>query len=146
MALPYTICFCRYDDRVLMLYRNRPPNQQRWNGLGGKLKMHETPLSCIQREIMEEAEIDLHLAQQLRFAGIVTWAAGIGNQTDSSVGMYAFIADLPLDWPIWEGERTTPEGLLCWIAWAPFGRKFMVWASRVVARRVDFFQRDHWHR
>jgi 8-oxo-dGTP diphosphatase len=111
--LPYTICFCRRGDRILMLYRNKPPYQQLWNGLGGKLKMHETALACIQREILEEADIDLQMIQRLHFAGIVTWAAG-ANKTDSSKGMYAFIADLPQEWPIWEGERQTAEGLLCW--------------------------------
>ena len=30
MLLPYTICFCRYDDRVLMLYRDKPPNRHLW--------------------------------------------------------------------------------------------------------------------
>ena len=27
MALKYTICFCRCRDRVLLVHRNRPPNQ-----------------------------------------------------------------------------------------------------------------------
>ncbi len=53
MSLLYTICFCRCADKVLMLYRNRPPNQNHWNGLGGKIQVGETPLECAQREILE---------------------------------------------------------------------------------------------
>ncbi len=90
-----------------MLYRANPPNQHLWNGLGGKLRQQETPISCIQREVMEEARISLHPRQHLRFAGIVTWPM-------SSQGMYAYIADLPQEYAVWEGERNTPEGLLSW--------------------------------
>src|ERR1700738_2820489 len=75
-SLLYTICFCFQGDSVLMLFRNKPPNAQRWNGLGGKFQPGETPLMCVQREIMEEAGIDLHLAERLHFAGIVTWGSG----------------------------------------------------------------------
>ncbi len=113
MLLPYTICFCRYGDRVLMLYRNKHPNAQRWNGLGGKLQENETPLTCVQREILEEAGIDLRMAKDLRFVGIVTWNVGV-DPTSPSRGMYAFVADLPSEELTWKGNRATPEGLLCW--------------------------------
>ncbi len=113
MSLRYTICFCCCADKVLMLYRNRPPNQNHWNGLGGKIQVGETPLECVQREILEEANIDLNSIILLRFAGIVTWPVG-ADATASSSGMFAFIADLPPDWPTWEGNRMIPEGTLCW--------------------------------
>ncbi len=73
----------------------------------------ETPLACVQREILEEAEIDLGMAHHLHYAGIVTWNVGSDLLLPTG-GMYAFIADLPSNWPIWEGERETLEGLLCW--------------------------------
>jgi len=113
VSLPYTICFCCCADKVLMLYRYRPPNQNRWNGLGGKIQISESPIECVQREILEEANIDLTMASILRFAGIVTWPDGV-DITAKSSGMYAFTAVLPPDWPIWEGDHITPEGLLCW--------------------------------
>ena len=110
--LPYTICFCLCGDQVLMLYRSKPPNTCRWNGLGGKIEADETPLMNIHREMMEEAEIDLHHAQELRFAGIVTWAI-LDDPLSVSGGMYAFLARFPSDFPIWP-DRATPEGLLSW--------------------------------
>jgi len=112
-SLLYTICFCFQGDSVLMLFRNKPPNAQRWNGLGGKFQPGETPLACIQREIKEEAGIDLHLAERLHFAGIVTWGSGV-DPTSASTGMYAFIAHFPPTFPTWQGERIMPEGILCW--------------------------------
>ena len=96
-----------------MLFRNRPPNQGRWNGLGGKLDADETPLAGIYREVMEEAGIDLAQAESVRFAGLVTWPNG-ADPTRPSQGMYAFVARLPLDFPIWADERVTPEGRLVW--------------------------------
>ncbi len=54
MLLPYTICFCLRGEQVLMLYRSKPPNAQRWNGLGGRIEEGETPLVCVQREIFLE--------------------------------------------------------------------------------------------
>src|SRR5438552_1022627 len=94
-----------------MLYRKRPPNQFLWNGLGGKLQKDETPLLCVQREVLEEANIDLHMAHRLRFTGIVTW--DLDSNTASS-GMYAFVADFQQASVTWEGDREVPEGLLCW--------------------------------
>jgi 8-oxo-dGTP diphosphatase len=118
IAFPYTICFCYRGDLLLMLYRNRPPNQGRWNGLGGKIQPGGTPLVCMQREMREEAGIDLAQSPSCRFAGIVTWPSG-ADSTSPSKGMYAFLAELPPEAEIWEGERDTPEGRLCWkpLAW-----------------------------
>lgn len=101
-----------------MLYRRYAPNRQRWNGLGGKLETGESPLACVHRELWEEAEIDLRMAQCLHYAGIVTWNVGTDLLSPTG-GMYAFVAHLSPDWPIWKGEHETPEGLLCWkpVAW-----------------------------
>lgn len=57
MELPYTICFCCCEQRVLMLHRAFPPNAQLWNGLGGSIESGETPLRSVQREMQEEAGI-----------------------------------------------------------------------------------------
>jgi 8-oxo-dGTP diphosphatase len=100
-----------------MLYRKKPPNAARWNGLGGRIEAGETPLESIKREMMEEAAIDLDLAQELRFAGLVTWAPGV-DPTRPSGGMYTFLARLPPDFPLWP-DRSMNEGLLSWkaLAW-----------------------------
>jgi 8-oxo-dGTP diphosphatase len=113
MRLPYTICFCCCGDAVLMLYRYWPPARHRWNGLGGRREGDELPLPCIYREVWEEAGIDLRAADDVRFAGTVTWPVG-ADPTGLSRGMYAFVAVLPLDWPRWEGTRDSPEGQLRW--------------------------------
>lgn len=110
--LPYTLCFCRCGDAVLMLYRARPPVAYQWNGVGGKIEPGETPLACVWREVEEETGLDLRAAEAVRFAGLVRWGPGgaIGHRT----GMYVFIADLVPGYPIWEDERLVPEGCLSW--------------------------------
>jgi 8-oxo-dGTP diphosphatase len=113
-SLPYTICFCLRGDQVLMLYRNNPPNKGRWNGLGGKIEEGESPLASIHREMMEEASIDLREAQEVRFAGLVTWTF-LNDQARSNRGMYAFLARLAPDFPLTPDCPTT-EGLLSWKA------------------------------
>ena len=109
LDLKYTICFCRVNGKVLMVYRYREPNKDLWNGLGGKLEPGEKAKESVIREMKEEADIDISKAKDLFFAGIVTW-----NKDDARVGMYAFVADLPDDFLIWNKERETPEGLLAW--------------------------------
>ena len=117
LSLPYTLCFCLRGSQVLMLYRNKPPNAARWNGLGGRIEDGESVRACIRREVMEEAGIDLACAQELRFGGLVTWALG-DDPTRPSTGMYTFLALLPPDLPL-ESDRLIDEGLLAWkeLAW-----------------------------
>lgn len=70
--LPFKISvliFVRHrDGRELLLCRKKPPNQDCWSPIGGKLEMPsgESPLECACREVEEEiglrvAESDLHL-------------------------------------------------------------------------------------
>jgi 8-oxo-dGTP diphosphatase len=110
-GIPYTICFVRCEDSVLMLLRSRPPNAGLWNGLGGKISPGEAPLDCVRREVLEEAGIDLQ-TDGLRFEGVVRWASGV-DPTGPSTGMYAFVAEMP-DGSVRREPRETPEGLLSW--------------------------------
>ncbi len=109
LKLRYTLCFCIQDDLILMLYRNREPNKNFWNGLGGKIEISETPEDAVKREIMEEANINLGDATTLHFAGIVGWT----SEENKSEGMYVFIADFPSDY-ILDIKKETQEGILEW--------------------------------
>ena len=117
--IPYTICFCRCGDLVMMLRRLRPPNAGLWNGLGGKISPGETPLDCVRREVLEESGIDLRSPGDLRFAGVVRWDAGV-DPTGPSTGMHAFVAELPDGRSVREDERKVTEGTLSWkpVGWA----------------------------
>jgi 8-oxo-dGTP diphosphatase len=94
-----------------MLRRVNPPNAYHWNGLGGKIEIGETPIACVQREIIEESNIDLSQASSLFFAGIITWGLHNGNPEK---GMYIFLAHLTRDQAEQIHELETPEGLITW--------------------------------
>lgn len=99
-----------------MLHRTFPPNAQLWNGLGGKIEAGETPLVSVQREIQEEAGINLRDASSLFFAGITTWGL---TDHEPEKGMYVFIAQLSSQQAERIHSSQTPEGLITWkpLAW-----------------------------
>src|SRR5258708_896512 len=110
--LPYTICFCIDNNNVLMLYRNKAPNKNLWNGIGGKIEPNENPEESIIREVKEEAGIDLKNTNALRFAGIVTWENTKRTETHTQ-GMYTYIAQCPIQSTNWN-KKEINEGILEW--------------------------------
>ncbi|MBM7663112.1 ADP-ribose pyrophosphatase YjhB (NUDIX family) [Bacillus mesophilus] len=47
MVIPYTICFIKKNEELLMLYRMKSPNLHKWNGVGGKIEIGENPLQSV---------------------------------------------------------------------------------------------------
>lgn len=76
-ALPYRIAALCYlfDERgrVLLLHRIKPPNRHLYSPIGGKLEqaLGESPAACAQREIMEEAGVEVAI-EDLHLTGIVS--------------------------------------------------------------------------
>lgn len=88
MDITFTLCFIKYNEKYLMLFRQKQPNQYRWNGVGGKIEAGENPTESCLREIEEETGIAKVSSITLR--GIVTWNDVSWNNTG---GMYVFIAE-----------------------------------------------------
>lgn len=132
VSLPFTICFLIQESNVLLIKRIKKPWINHWNGVGGKLREGESPLSCIIRETREETGIDLTKAKKTMFTGIVTWQGAAGK-----VGMYAYISFLSPQQLLWSGEKKTAEGNLAW--------KRLSWVldknNKTVARNVPHFLR-----
>ena len=53
--LKFTVCFLFRNEDILMLLRNKPPNQGLWNGVGGHIELGESPYESCLREVKEEA-------------------------------------------------------------------------------------------
>jgi 8-oxo-dGTP diphosphatase len=102
LPLRYTLCFLTRPGQVLMLHRQRPPNQGLWNGVGGHLEAGEAPLASCLREVREETGYVLTGA---RFGGLLTWN---GFETPAG-GLYLFHASAPPDDPL-----ACSEGPLVW--------------------------------
>lgn len=118
LDLPYTIGFCITGDKVLLLHRNSPPNQGKWNGLGGKIEVGEPPEEANAREIMEESGLDVDRAESVQFVGIVTWTVVGRDSENDHKGMYAYVIRFD-EAPSWQ-SKMSDEGLLEWksLDWA----------------------------
>ncbi|CRX39420.1 NUDIX hydrolase [Estrella lausannensis] len=111
-------------DQVLMVHRIGREDDLflgKYNGLGGKMEAGEDVLSCMKREIFEEAGI---IAEELHLRGTVNWT-GFGKNGEDWLGFIFLIerfsgtplkecAEGPLEFvpinqlhtlPMWEGDR-----------------------------------------
>jgi 8-oxo-dGTP diphosphatase len=82
--LPYKLaCLCDLrdkDGRVLLLRRLKSPNQGLCSPIGGKLDMAtgESPAQCAQREIREEAGLEIPI-ERLHLMGLISECAFEGR-------------------------------------------------------------------
>jgi 8-oxo-dGTP diphosphatase len=73
-VIPAVLVYGRFEDKILMIHRNkggssgagalsRPSpvdfHQGKWNGLGGKLELDESPLDAASREFQEESGLSI---------------------------------------------------------------------------------------
>jgi len=110
--------------KTLMVHRNARNNDDhfnKYNGLGGKMHPDEDVVSCLKREILEEAGI---ICEELKLRGTINWT-GFGPNNENWLGfifrvdqftgtpydrneegalMWVPIKDL-LSLPMWEGDR-----------------------------------------
>lgn len=110
--------------RTLLVHRNARAHDDhygKYNGLGGKMRPDEDVLSCMKREIMEEAGI---ACEEIVLRGTINWT-GFGPAGEDWLGFifridrfrgtpFAANAEGPLSWqpidrlaelPMWEGDR-----------------------------------------
>jgi 8-oxo-dGTP diphosphatase len=103
MELKFTLCFIRNQEKYLMLFRQKHPNQFRWNGVGGKIESGESATNSCLREIEEETGLEV---TDISFRGIVTWNDVSWNNHG---GMFVFIAESAS-----ENFVSSDEGNLDW--------------------------------
>ncbi len=110
--------------QVLLVHRNARLDDQhlgKYNGLGGKMKADEDVLTCMRREILEEAGLDCH---DMTLRGTINWS-GFGENGENWLGFIFLITRFTgtpaahnnegrLAWyalevletlPMWEGDR-----------------------------------------
>jgi 8-oxo-dGTP diphosphatase len=114
MNLPYKLaCLCDLrdqDGRILLLRRLKEPNKGLCSPIGGKLDMTigESPAQCAQREIQEEAGLDVPI-DRLHLLGLISEASyeGKGHWL---LFYYKVIG------PVWVEPRDMREGRLDWFS------------------------------
>ncbi len=95
-------------NNVLLVHRNKRGNDEhlgKYNGLGGKMEKDEDILSCILREVQEEAAITI---EDVELRGTISWP-GFGKNGEDWFG-FIFLAHS------YQGEPkiTNEEGDLHW--------------------------------
>ena len=95
--------------QVLLVHRNKRPDDPhygKYNGLGGKLDRGEDVVSCLRREVREEAGLE---CEELILRGTISWP-GFGKHGEDWFG-FIFRVDR------WSGTplRENPEGPLTWV-------------------------------
>lgn len=124
-----TLCYVKRNGSTLMLHRIKKKNDMhegKWNGLGGKLEMGETPEECVIREVYEESGLKI-TSPRLHgfitfplFDGVHDWYVFVysaesfeGELIDSNEGVLKWIPDAELfDLNLWEGDKTFIEWML----------------------------------
>lgn len=105
-----TLGYVLSPDRTqtLLVHRNARPTDAhlgKYNGLGGKMRPNEDVLTCMTREIKEEAGID---CEDILLRGTINWP-GFGPHGEDWLG-FIFRIDRFRGTPLSENE----EGALAW--------------------------------
>ena len=83
-----TLCYIKNNGKTLMIHRNKRADdlhEGKWNGLGGKLHLSETPEECTIREVKEESGLTI---KNPSLRGILTFPA---FQNDEDWYVYVFV-------------------------------------------------------
>lgn len=102
-----TLCYIKQDGKMLMVHRNKKPNdihEGKWNGLGGKFEPGEAPEECVIREVREESGLEM---RKPHLHGLLIFTNFKGND------WYVFVFTARE----FSGELTasSPEGRLEWV-------------------------------
>ncbi len=131
--IPAVLIYAFYKNQILMIHRNLNPNDfhlGKYNGLGGKTELGETPRMTCAREFFEESGIQIdksrfNVAGHLNFPNfkphkkedwsVSVFTVKLSNQEyDVSLQKKAALnegtlrwidIDTVLDLPLWEGDQ-----------------------------------------
>lgn len=116
-VIPACLVYARAGGHLLMIHRNGKGERAKtdvhagkWNGLGGKFELDESPVEAARREFAEEAGLDLS-ESSLRSLGVLQFPA---FKPGEDWVVFVFSAELDGAFP--EGRfKTAPEGDLHWV-------------------------------
>lgn len=148
-----TLCYVMKDNKTLMLFRNKKPNdvhEGKWNGLGGKFEKGETPEECVIREVKEESGL---MIKNPKLHGIITFPMFDGKKDwyvfmftvkdfegeliDSNEGKLEWIENEKLlELNLWEGDKI----FIPWLFQEKyFSAKFIYENKKLISHNVSFY-------
>lgn len=151
-----TICYVDNGSQLLLLHRNKKPNdvhEGKWIGVGGKLEAGETPDECAIREVQEETGLTV---DAIEFRGVITfpeftpdndWYTYVFRVTEFH-GELQECDEGTLEWVNYEDVLTKPtwEGDFIFIKWILenkpfFSAKFSYdTAGKMLGHEVQFYE------
>lgn len=153
-----TLCYVKNlsEKTTLMLHRIKKENDMhegKWNGLGGKFELGETPEECVIREVREESGLEI-VEPKLHgfitfpaFDGFEDWYVFIfsaskygGKLIDSNEGNLEWIKDSELfNLNLWDGDKIFME----WVnATRFFSAKFNYDNGKMLNYNVTFYDNN----
>lgn len=114
--IPAVLVYIRKGDRVLMIHRSTRPGDYhsgKWNGLGGKLEVDESPLQAALREVQEEAGLTLE-PQRVKTLGVLHFPNFKAARSEDWT-VFVFGAELPTDHSWDPRAHPCKEGELFWV-------------------------------
>ncbi|MGZ3688075.1 MAG: NUDIX hydrolase [Bdellovibrionota bacterium] len=114
-CIPAVLIYAREGSRVLMIHKSGRPgdfHHGKWNGIGGKFELDESPVEAAKRELFEEAEIDLD-EENLAPLGVLQFPNFKPHKNEDWI-VYVFVADLT---PVQTTgmSKSCDEGELHWV-------------------------------
>jgi 8-oxo-dGTP diphosphatase len=147
------LCYLKKNGKTLMLYRNKKINdvhQNKWNGLGGKIEIGESPEDALKREVWEESNLKILKA---RLKGLITFPyfkddchwyvyvfesdSFVGEIQESNEGELHWINDHEIEkLNLWEGDHL----FLNWMKGEKiFSAKIFYKGDRYIKHEVFFY-------
>ncbi len=114
-VIPAVLIYPKCENKVLMIHRNGSKagdyHEGKWNGLGGKFELNESPLECARRELLEESGLDLSV-DRFRPLGVLQFPNFKPHKNEDWM-VYVFSAEVSAG----EMDKLAPcsEGSLHWI-------------------------------
>jgi len=117
-VIPAVLVYVRRGDQVLMIHRNsKVPgrldyHEGRWNGLGGKCEVDESPQEAARREVHEESGLDL-LQERFIPLGVIQFPNFKRDKKEDWL-VFVFSIQLAAD-DFQDPRKVSEEGDLHWI-------------------------------
>ncbi|MEZ4816023.1 MAG: 8-oxo-dGTP diphosphatase [Bdellovibrionota bacterium] len=118
-VVPATLIYLFCQNKVLMIHRikkNKDIHEGKWNGIGGKLELEESPEEGAIREIKEESGISL-LPSQLKPMGVLTFPSfKVDSKTNFEQDWICFLFRADLEGSLADYKLVnSDEGHLEWV-------------------------------
>lgn len=120
-VIPAVLVYVRWGNSVLMIHRVNGTrgsgaidyHSGKWNGLGGKLEVEESPLEAAQRELKEESKL-VFPEDRFQALGVLQFPNFKAHRGEDWV-VFVFSVELDPNEACPEIEKTTSEGELHWV-------------------------------